>query len=59
MLKLLDKAYHNIWFNTGCVIAASLMSLWDSHIGWGLALLYFIGAAFLDMARRAGKLNVK
>lgn len=49
MLKLLNKLYHNIWFNTGYVIVTSLTSLWDSHIGWGLALLYFVGAALLSI----------
>jgi hypothetical protein len=49
MLKLIDKLYHNIWFNTGYIFASFIVNLILDGIGWGMAMLYAAGAATLAM----------
>ena len=49
ILKILNKAYHNIWFNTGYLFASFIANLILSGIGWGMAMLYAAGAATLSM----------
>jgi hypothetical protein len=49
MLKILNKLYHDIWFNTGYMIVSFIANLLLNGIGWGMVMLYAAGAATLSM----------
>jgi hypothetical protein len=48
ILGLVNAAYHNIWFNSVYLFASFIANLAVTGVGWGMAVLYIVGAATLD-----------